>query len=112
SRWLQKSVSSDGQPEAITLLHLDDHDDLMTPRILVEGVAWLDPISGLALDLWHPETVESAVRSGAIGIGSFMAPLLHLFPRVHVRHLCSTEYTKDRQGPHVVRPVKVLDELL
>ena len=112
SRWLQKFVASGSRPEAMTLLHLDDHDDLMTPRVLVERDTWLDPISGLALDLWRPESVESAVRSGAIGIGSFMAPLLHLFTRVHVRHLCSTEYTKDRQGPHVVLPVRVLDELL
>lgn len=112
SRWLQKSVATGGRPETMTLLHLDDHDDLMTPRVLMEGDAWLDPISGMALDLWRPESVESAVRSGAIGIGSFMAPLLHLFPNVHVRHLCSTEYTKHRQGPHVIRPVRVLDELL
>lgn len=112
SRWLHKSVPSGEKPESITLLHLDDHDDLMTPRVLVNGDEWFDPISGLALDLWRPESVESAIRSGAIGIGSFMAPLIHLFPNVHVRHLCSTEYTKDRQGPHVIRPILVLDELL
>lgn len=112
SRWLKESLTSGRKPESLTLLHLDDHDDLMPPRVLIEGDALLDPITGLAIDLWKPESVESAVRSGAIGIGSFMSPLLHLFPNVHVRHLCSTEYAKDRQGPHVVRPVRVIDELL
>jgi hypothetical protein len=112
SRWLKESLAPREKPASVTLLHLDDHDDLMPPRVLIEGEAWLDPISGLALDLWKPETVESAVRSGAIGIGSFMAPLLHLFPNVHVRHLCSTEYAKERQGPHIVRPVQVIDDLL
>lgn len=112
SRWLKEFVTFEAKPETITLLHLDDHDDLMTPRLLVKDEAWFDSISGLILDLWEPETVKSAVKSGAIGIGSFMAPLLHLFSNVHVRHLCSTEYTKERQGPHIVRPVKIFDELL
>ena len=112
SRWLQKEIAVGDKPEAMTILHLDDHDDLMTPRVLVGADAWLDPISGLEVDLWRPDSVESAVRSGAIGIGSFMAPILHLFPSIHVRHLCSTEYAKNRQGPHVIHPVSVLDELL
>lgn len=111
SRWL-KGGAPGRKPESLTLLHLDDHDDLMPPRVLMEGGALLDPITGLMIDLWKPESVESAVRSGAIGIGSFMSPLLHLLPNVHVRHLCSTEYAKNRQGPHIVRPVRVVDELL
>ena len=52
------------------------------------------------------------MTSGAIGIGSFMAPLLHQFPNVHVRHLCSTEYIDARKGPHAVSPVEVEDDLL
>jgi len=112
SRWLKQSITHDMKSQAITLLHVDDHDDLMTPRIVNGGEAWVDSISGLALDLWLPETVASAVRSGAIGIGSFMSPLLHLFPSVNVRHLCSTEYSKDRQGAYSVRTLQKTDELL
>jgi hypothetical protein len=112
SQWLSKSVAPASKPQVITLLHVDDHDDLMTPRVLVGGHAGYDAISGFALDLCKPETVESAVRSGAIGIGSFMAPLLHFLPGVHVRHLCSTEYAKERLGPHIVRPIRIPDELL
>lgn len=112
SRWLNDPLMSGRKPNSVTLLHLDDHDDLMTPRVQMNGNAFTDLITGLGIDLSEPESVESAVRSGAVGIGSFISPLLHLFQRVHIRHLCSTEYAKIRQGPHVVRPVQVLDELL
>jgi hypothetical protein len=112
SRWLKDSGAPGTGPDTITLLHLDDHDDLMSPRLLIERDAWLDPISQHAVDLWKPDTLESAIRSGAIGIGSFMAPLLHHLPSVDVRHLCSTEYAKERQGPYLVRPVSLPDDLL
>lgn len=113
SMWLGRAAADVGNHETITVLHLDDHDDLMTPRVVVEGPkTFRDLISGSQVDLCKPETVATAVRDGAIGIGSFMAPLLHCFPRVEVRHLCSTEYTDARKGPHSVFPVYVEDELL
>lgn len=112
SKWLEESDQSNTTHPSISLLHLDDHDDLMVPRVILEGEAFYDLITGSAIDLWCPETVASAVKSGAVGIGSFMAPLLHRFRNVHVRHLCSTEYSKERQGVHIVRPVVVLDDLL
>jgi hypothetical protein len=112
SRWLQESVAPHDSPESITVLHLDDHDDLMVPRVALDGEVFRDLITGSKIELWCPETVESAIRSGAIGIGSFMAPILHKFRNVHVRHLCSTEYSKSRQGAHLVHSVIVLDELL
>jgi hypothetical protein len=113
SRWLQDCSNSTQIAECVTVLHLDDHDDLMTPRIILDdSTGFRDLITGAAISLRQPKTVAAAVTSGAIGIGSFMAPFLHKFPNVHVRHLCSTEYTAERKGPHVVLPVEVLDELL
>ena len=113
SKWLQDSVKAIETPECITVLHLDDHDDLMTPRILIDNsTGFRDLITGAAINLRQPKTVASAVTSGAIGIGSFMAPFLNRLPNVHVRHLCSTEYTTERKGPHAVSPVQVQDELL
>jgi hypothetical protein len=112
SRWLQERVEPKSSFACITVLHLDDHDDLMTPRVTLDGEEFSDLISGSVIDLWQPGTVAAAVKSGAIGIGSFMAPLLHEFPNVHVRHLCSSEYSKNRQGAHVVRPIFVPDNLL
>lgn len=113
SRWLKDASVAFDINDRITVLHLDDHDDLMTPRVLVEEQnQFRDLISGAEIDLCRPETVEAAVKTGAIGIGSFMAPLLHRFSRVEVRHLCSTEYRDARKGPHTVSPIGVEDELL
>jgi hypothetical protein len=112
SRWLAGLQGHDALPSAVTLLHLDDHDDLMTPRIIIAGSTWRDAITGNAFDLRQPDSVESAVRSGAVGIGSFMAPLLHALPSVHVRHLCATEYAARRTGPHTIYPVTFKDNLL
>ena len=112
SRWFKGHHKSIKKQQTVTLLHVDDHDDMMTPRVIVQEGKWLDPITGLAFDLLNPKSVESAINSGAIGIGSFMAPLLHLVPNVHIRHLCSTGYATDRQGPHVIRPIWVADDLL
>jgi hypothetical protein len=112
SRWLTESVPTHALPASLTVLHLDDHDDLMAPRVLADGENFRDLITGSQIDLWRPETVEAAVRSGAIGIGSFMAPFFHQFKSVHVRHLCSTEYSKSRQGAHFVRPLIILDDLI
>ena len=112
SWWLSRFGSLEALPPAVTLLHLDDHDDFMKPRIFFQGQGWRDGISGLALDLWQPKTVEASIRSGAIGIGSFMAPFLHCLPEVYIRHLCATEYSSQRKGPYQVQTVSVADDLL
>jgi hypothetical protein len=113
SQWFQRRRGFVGPPECVTVLHLDDHDDLMTPRVAIEPQSgFRDLISVAEIDLQNAASVAAAVTSGAIGIGSFMAPLLHGFPNVHVRHLCSTEYTAARKGPHTVTAVEVFDDLL
>jgi hypothetical protein len=113
SQWFQQTGGLDGPPKCVTVLHLDDHDDLMTPRVAVGPQSgFRDLISAAEIDLRNASTVAAAVTSGAIGIGSFMAPLLHAFPNVHVRHLCSTEYSDARKGPHAVTAVQVFDDLL
>jgi hypothetical protein len=112
SRWLSGHAGNDGLPPTVTLLHLDDHDDFMKPRIFFEGDGWRDGISGLPFDLLQPESVESSIKSGAVGIGSFMAPLLHLLPEVHIRHLCATEYSYIRKGPYRVQAITAEDDLL
>jgi hypothetical protein len=112
SRWLSGLTVPEALPPRVTLLHLDDHDDFMKPRIFSHGKGWRDGISGLTFDLWQPEGVESSIKSGAIGIGSFMAPFLHSLPEVHIRHLCATEYSSQRKGPYQVQAVSEEDDLL
>lgn len=112
SRWLEGLPAGEDLPATVTLLHLDDHDDFMTPRIIHKGGEWHDVITGQVFDLRRPETVEAAARSGALGMGSIVAPLLHALPEVNVRHLCATDYRRKRKGPHLIYPVTFRDNLL
>lgn len=95
----------------VTILHVDDHDDLMTPRLLVRD-RMVDGLTGNEFRLEAPPTVESAVRSGAIGVGSFMSPFIRAASRVDVRHLCATAYARKREGQFRLVPTSVPDALL
>jgi hypothetical protein len=112
SRWLKDNPNSSAQHNEITLLHVDDHDDMMVPRIIVTRDGWLNPILEAPFNIQDPESVEVAIKSGAIGIGSFIAPFVHHFPNLNIRHLCSTEYATERQGSNVVYPDWKIDDLL
>lgn len=85
SHWLARAS---GQGGNLTILHIDDHRDLGSPRIFIEPEGWRDPITGQLVDLGRPESVTRAIESGAIGMGSFLTPFLHLHPAADVRHLC------------------------
>jgi len=96
SKWLAERRRSGTAIHQVVVLHIDDHDDLMTPRLIFRDNNWWDAISGERFDLFDPETVRSAILTGAIGVGSFMSPFIHTLQRVHLRHLCQT--TGDNDG--------------
>lgn len=79
------------------ILHVDDHTDLMTPRLTLHDGTLRDSISGKVIDLYEPVSVQSAILSEAIGVGSFMSPFIHTVPRVHLRHLSQTAPDDDEQ---------------
>ncbi|HEX8239682.1 MAG TPA: hypothetical protein VF574_08105 [Allosphingosinicella sp.] len=85
SEWFARSGIRPGEP--LTILHVDDHRDLMSPRLFQRGDALVDPIAGGPFDLFEPESVLSALESGAVGMGSFLTPVLHRFPAADVRQL-------------------------
>jgi hypothetical protein len=85
SEWFARSGLNEDEP--LTILHVDDHRDLGEPRLFKRGADWVDPITDRAFDLRRPETVRSAIESGAIGMGSFLTPVLHRFPNADVRQL-------------------------
>jgi hypothetical protein len=95
SRWLGRQDSS---PAHLTIIHLDDHDDLMCPRLAANDDLFADLLTGHSVDLRKPTSVEAAINSGAIGMGSFLVPLLHTLPFVDIRHLCDTNYARKRTG--------------
>ncbi|HET9895052.1 MAG TPA: GNAT family N-acetyltransferase [Streptosporangiaceae bacterium] len=75
------------QQKPVVVLHADDHQDLMPPRLVARGGALVDLITGRPFDLYRPATVDSAVRSGGISMGSFIVPVLTASRPVHIRHL-------------------------
>ena len=84
SEWLAKNPYH----ADITVLHVDDHKDLGAPRLFERPEGWFDPIEEQAMNLHQPNTVTSAIMSGALGMGSFLTPFLHYAPTTDVRHLC------------------------
>ncbi|MCU1485587.1 MAG: hypothetical protein JWN67_2333 [Actinomycetia bacterium] len=84
SSWLEKQRD---RPARLVVLHIDDHEDLASPRLIVTDEGLEDLITGQPVRLREPATVQAAIRSGAIGMGSFIAPLLHHMPDTEIRHL-------------------------
>lgn len=85
SEWIVRAKPVSG--ERITILHIDDHRDLGSPRLGIEGDEFRDLITGKPFDVRNPASVMSACESGAVGMGSFMTPFLWSFPNCDVRHL-------------------------
>jgi hypothetical protein len=88
SNWLARRLSESGLPEEVVILHIDDHRDCMTPLLFRQaGNQYTDALSHQPFDLLKPTTVQQAIESGAIAVGSFMPPFLHQLPRIQLRHL-------------------------
>lgn len=87
--WCEWAARAKPAPtDQITILHLDDHRDLMSPRLAIEGDELVDMITDKPFDVMDPASVLSACDSGAVGMGSFLTPFLLAFPNCNVRHLC------------------------
>lgn len=112
SRWLSSRVAQHEVPSELVVLHVDDHDDLMSPLIVQSEGCWTDAITRKEFSLLKPASVSSAIESGAVGIGSFIVPLLYQVPHVHIRHLCVTEYSTSRRGFYRFEQDGVRDDLL
>jgi hypothetical protein len=85
SEWIARSGMSADKP--LTILHVDDHRDLMSPRLFERDGHWVDAITGQPFDIQEPDSVRSAIESGAMGMGSFLTPVLHRYPQADVRQL-------------------------
>jgi Acetyltransferase (GNAT) family len=88
-------LAAHANPQApVVVLHADDHEDLMSPLLAVRDTALVDLISGKPVYVDRPATVDAALRSGAISMGSFIVPMLSTGHEVHIRHL---RYPASRQ---------------
>ena len=89
--------------EPLVLIHLDDHTDMMPTLLSLEHDGLRDPHTARYFDPTHPPDWSSAIRSGAISIGSWLTALYYLDRAVHVRHLTHGHNSLD-DGAHVVVP--------
>lgn len=71
------------------LLHVDAHDDLQSPSVFVSSgkVEFRAPVGDDTLDMNDSDAIARFVQRGLVGIGGFIAPLLHLFDALEYVHV-------------------------
>ncbi|NMQ18890.1 hypothetical protein E4P82_06505 [Candidatus Competibacter phosphatis] len=74
-------------PEPLVFIHLDDHTDMMATLLVLTSDGLQDPGTCQPFDPAKPADWPPAIRSGAVGIGSFVTALYYLPQPVHVMHL-------------------------
>lgn len=109
SEWLARRPTGAECP--VTVLHLDDHRDLGSPRLEGAGVEWRDMVTGRPVSLRDPDGVLAGVESGALGMGSFLTPFLHAMPHADVRQLAQAPKVT-ATADYRIEPTTALDDLL
>lgn len=89
SKWLQNPKKKPFSKK-ITIIHLDDHEDLMSPKAYFHQGKLYDIFTKRLISVFNPQSIKSAILSGAIGIGEFIIPLLLECPCVEIIHLSQT----------------------
>lgn len=109
--WLDERTSRTATGP-LSVLHLDSHADLMSPRLSRAGDGWTDLMTGEPVDLRDPLSIVAAIRSNAIGIGSFIVPFVHEVPGLHLSHLCARGRMQTAPGVYALEPVLGEDDRL
>ncbi|MEO7214701.1 hypothetical protein [Mucilaginibacter sp.] len=88
ANWLKRRTQKQQSIEKVIILHIDDHRDCMSPLLFLQkpGV-YLDPLTNKQVTMNKPESILSAIESGAIAVGSFMPVFFHQMPNIEFRHL-------------------------
>lgn len=88
SKWLKEKIDSKIPLNKVIIIHIDDHYDCMPPLLFRQADNSLkDAITGKNVCMNVPDTIESAILSGAIAIGSFMPVILHDLESTEFRYL-------------------------
>jgi hypothetical protein len=88
--WAAAAWARAGAGGPLTVAHLDRHTDCGAPLLLLDGEGGMwDCLTGSPVRAEDPGSLESAIASGAIGVGGFVAPavasglvrrVLHVLP--------------------------------
>ena len=97
-------------PSELVLLHIDDHQDMMSPRLgqRLDGEL-VDYITGNEVSFLSTSTIKEAILSGAIGKGSIITPLAWVTEKIHIRHL---SYRKNNNKFFHIKKINIEDEIL
>ena len=97
-------------PGHVTLLHVDDHQDLNSPLLAVDNESYECLLSGNKVSFLNPSSIKESVLIKSIGIDSFITPLVNNCKTFHISHLrCSHLKGECRYG---LRLLNKDDELL
>lgn len=92
------------------IVHVDAHSDLMTPMVSLADGVMTDLFTGQPVDVNLPNTIQNAISSGAIGIGSFISPFLHQVECESLIHICPSSYRPESRGWANLCQTTVYDE--
>lgn len=88
AKWFEQRKLQGLEGKRVIILHIDDHRDCMAPLLfLQEGNGFLDPLTRKKVDMAIPKSIQSAIQSGAVAVGSFMPIFFHSVPNIEFRHL-------------------------
>jgi len=75
--------------EQLNIIHLDDHTDMMSTLLLIQPEGLVEPTTGQLFDIANPTHWETAINTGALGIGNYFTALYYGPRDIHIAHLKS-----------------------
>lgn len=93
--WLE--YIKNNRNKKITVLHIDDHQDLLSPRIYIKNNHWFNAINKKKISRENLHNIKEAIQTGAIGIGSILCVLFNSNPNIEILHLKQNSIDKYRQ---------------
>lgn len=74
-------------PDRLTIIHIDDHSDLMAPFIAQKDTRYFDMLTKKDVCFHTPQMMKRAIKSGSIYIGAMLTPIVLSIPTTRVLHL-------------------------
>ncbi len=103
--FVSRCLAACTSPEPLVMIHLDDHTDMMDTLLVLTPDGLIDPGACQPFNPARPADWPAAIRSGAVGIGSFVTALYYLPQPVHVLHLNNVANSHQKPSSVVRRPV-------